>query len=165
MSVIHIFVQVEGREGVVATEMPSDVTWAQLVKHATKVAEWPHGQALVVSLEDAEGEIEPVSHLSDICKVSEGVRVHLHRCRHVAVSVNYAGRPFEKKFSGGTTIAKIKKTAGAAFGISEKDLAELVLEIAGTNKRPDPDVHVGTLATHPHCSVAFNLVFTKRVQG
>ena len=45
------------------------------------------------------------------------------------------------------------------------DAVEHVLQISGSASRPDEDVHLGTLTRAPVCSVSFDLVPKRRVEG
>jgi hypothetical protein len=115
----------------------------------------------------AEGGEEPLgdnTHL-DSLETKHGVRVHLHRCHRIHAKVSYAGRSVEHDYSPATTIAHIKKWAAGKLGLSPEDAAEHVLQVAGTQTRPDPDTHVGTLVSSPQCSIAFDLVPAERVNG
>jgi hypothetical protein len=40
-----------------------------------------------------------------------------------------------------------------------------MLQVSGTDVRPDPDVHLGSLVKAPHHSVGFDLVPAPRVNG
>jgi hypothetical protein len=125
---------------------------------------------------EAEGEFhvfaedgdEPLA-LDDPLPRSENgqpVRLHVHRCRRVEVTVTFSGMTKENKFAPGRTIASVKKWAAIkAFGMDPADAAEHVLQLAGTTDRPEPDTHIGSLVTCPHCQLAFDLVPLKRVEG
>lgn len=91
--------------------------------------------------------------------------LHHSRCRHVHVAVRYAGRPIERAFGPGSTLARIKDWAERAFGIDAVDAAELSLQLAGSTDRPDEATHVGSLAKCPDCRVVFDLLPTVRVNG
>ena len=94
------------------------------------------------------------------------VRLHVHRCGRIEVMVTYNGVNKEHIFGPGTSIATVKKWAAInAFGMDPGDAAEHVLQIKGTTNRTEPDTHIGALVVHPNCSVAFDLVPLKRVEG
>lgn len=94
------------------------------------------------------------------------VNLHLHRCRHVEVTVRFNGKPVERKFAPSATIARIKHWAAVEkFGMTEEEAGEHLLQIAGTKDRPAPGVHVGTLTSCPACKVTFDLVPDERVNG
>ncbi len=91
--------------------------------------------------------------------------LHHSRCRHVHVAVRYAGRPIERAFGPGSTLARIKDWAEREFGIDAVDAAELSLQLAGSTDRPDETTHVGSLVNCPDCRVVFDLLPTVRVNG
>jgi hypothetical protein len=91
--------------------------------------------------------------------------LHQSRCRRVAVVVRYAGRTVQDSFGPGTTLAKIKRWAEKKLGIEAADAAELALQIAGTQDRPDEATHVGSLVVPTACAVTFDLLPTDRING
>ncbi len=92
--------------------------------------------------------------------------LHHSRCRHVHVSVRYAGKPpVEHAFGPGSTIARIKAWAERKLEIDAVDAAEMSLQVAGTTDRPDESSHVGSLVHYPGCRVIFDLLPSERVNG
>jgi hypothetical protein len=94
-----------------------------------------------------------------------GIRLHIHRCKHVHVTVRYANRVVEKDFPPSATIERIKKWAAHEVGMAPGDAVEHVLQISGASDQPDVDLHVGTFAKFPACSVGFDLVPCHRING
>jgi hypothetical protein len=94
------------------------------------------------------------------------LKVHVHRCRHIEVTVAFNGRVVEHRFSPAATVAKIKRWAAEEkFGMTPEEAGEHVLQIAGTHDRPAPGTHVGALTDGRVCGVAFDLVPDERVNG
>jgi hypothetical protein len=163
MRAISIFYQREGHVAIEHLELEpthtvGDLKAAVRSKHGGDAADW-------VFPEDAE---EPVADDTTIDSIAgpRGAKVHLHRCRHVAVSVHFNDKTLERRFSPGTTVARVKRWAAQEqLGMSDDDASEHVLQIAGTTDRPRPNTHVGTLAKCPTCSVSFDLVPDQRVNG
>ena len=94
------------------------------------------------------------------------LRLHVHRCRRVTVSVVFNGEEKSRNFGPGATIATVKKWAALkAFEMDPGDAAEHVLQLSGTMDRPSPDTHIGALVHCGECAVAFDLVPLKRVEG
>lgn len=116
----------------------------------------------------AEDGDEPLTS-DDPLPESEGgqpVRLHVHRCRRIEVTVTFNGVSKEHSFGPGKTISAVKRWAAIkAFGMDPGDAAEHVLQLAGTTDLPEPDTHIGTLVSCPDCSLAFDLVPLKRVEG
>jgi hypothetical protein len=111
--------------------------------------------------DDAHGQATHVKHL----KKEHGVRVHLHRCKHVDVHVRFGAEVAHRQFRPATTVGRVRQWAGHKFGMAPCDIAEHVLQIAGTTEQPDVDIHVGTLTKCPQCSVTFDLVPAHRING
>jgi hypothetical protein len=126
-----------------------------------------------IFLEDLAAPLEPdaiVEELLPMCPNEQGMasalRLHISRCRLVEVSVRFNAEEAKRRFAPGATIARVHHWAARrAFNLSPRDAAEHVLQIRGTNARPDRDVHVGTLTDGKTCTVAFDLVPRKRVEG
>lgn len=162
MGKFNIFFQAEGLEGIQHLEIDNEATVAGLKALIVDLHSDLAGAE--VFLEDEDEPADPDLRLSKL-NVRKGVKVHLHRCRHVAVHVAYNGRTVERRFPPSATIARIKKWAAEKeFRMGEDDAGEHVLQFAGSNDRPNPGVHVGTLAGSG-CSVSFDLVAIERVNG
>jgi hypothetical protein len=90
--------------------------------------------------------------------------LHVSRCRKVDVSVSYNGKTKALELAPSRTVGAVKLLAAIKlFGMSEHDAAEHVLQLAGTDTRPDTDIHIGSLARR--CKIAFDLVPHVRVEG
>lgn len=163
MTSIDIFYQGEGICEVDHIEVGSDDTFA-IVKAA--IIE-KHGLAaeVLLFLEDCDEPIVETLIVREHGRPA-GVKVHLHRCRHVEVGVTFNGEIVHHRFGPGTTIAHVKRWAAVdKFNMTEEEATEHVLQIAGTQDRPSPGTHVGSLAACPTCRVAFDLVPDQRING
>jgi len=126
-----------------------------------------HGghEAMLLFLEDGN---EPLDETTEISRIDCGknLRIHVHRCHHVDVAVTFAGETVGHRFRPGATIARIKCWAAERkFGMTEEEASEHRLQITGTDERPAPGTHVGTLASYPACRVSFDLVPDERING
>jgi hypothetical protein len=163
MESIDIFYQGHGIREIEHIEVRPDHTVA-IVK--TLLIE-KHGCATDIFLfaEDHENPLEDYVTVRELCGPA-GTKLHLHRCRHVAVTVTFAGKTVEHRFAPGATIARIKHWAAVKqFGMTEEEAGEHVLQIAGTQDRPGPGTHVGALTSCPECNVRFDLVPDRRING
>ena len=116
----------------------------------------------------AEDEDEPLPAGRPLSRAPDGNphRLHVHRCRAIAVSVTFNGETVGHRFGPGKTVESVKKWAATTkFGMTPQDAAEHVLQISGTTVRPEPDTHIGALVTAETCAVKFDLVPLKRVEG
>jgi hypothetical protein len=163
MTSIDVFYQGEGIREIDHIEVGSDDTFA-VVKAAIIDK---HGLAaeVLLFLEDGDEPIvETLIVREHVCPT--GVKVHLHRCRHVEVAVTFNGETVHHRFGPGTTIARVKRWAAIdKFKMTEEEAGEHVLQIAGTQDRPAPGTHLGTLAVCPTCRLAFDLVPDQRING
>lgn len=112
-----------------------------------------------------ENKDEPISHDERLECDGDAVYLHVSRCRRIAVTVNFNGQQFDRKFSPAATIGRLKKWAAKSAGISKEDAAEYALQISGTDERPDSETHVGSLVECTTCSIEFDLVPTDRING
>ncbi len=162
MGTIDVFYQREGSREIEHIEVSSDVTFGAL--RALLLEKHGLGADVFLFLEETE---EPPDGGQAVHAHAgrAGAKVHVHRCRHIEVTVTFNGQRAEHRFGPGTTIARLKTWAAEKFGMTPEDASEHVLQIAGTHDRPPPGTHLGALATCPHCRVAFDLVPDHRVNG
>lgn len=160
----RVYVQSEFLSDVKLVEVDDDTTIEDLKKACLSVLPPEvHADDLNLFVED-EGEETDATHVKHL-KKPHGVRVHLHRCKKLDVVVRFSGRAESHQFQPATTIGHIRKWAGHKFGMQPNDIAEHVLQLAGSTTQPDIDVHVGTLVKCPACSVEFDLVPAHRING
>jgi hypothetical protein len=168
MSSIRVYVQSEHFSDIRLVEVDDSATIADL-KHAALAllppGTDPAGLSLSMEDNDADDDEGASKRMVKDLKPGHGVRVHLHRCKLVQVSVRFSGRTEQHPFRPATTIGRVRQWAGHRLGMKPSDIAEHVLQIAGTNDQPDMDIHVGTLAQHPHCAIVFDLVPAHRING
>ena len=162
----RVYIQSEFFSDIKFVEIKDEATLAEL-RHAV-LALLPAGtdaSDLILSVEDddddAHGHVTHVKHL----KREHGVRVHLHRSKHVEVQVRFGADVVHHKFRPATTVGRVRLWAGEKLGMAPGDIAEHVLQIAGTTEQPDVDVHIGTLTKCPQCEVTFDLVPAHRING
>lgn len=163
--IVELFVQGEGIGEVALIRVPHDATIREVIlKTKSDCGIEAQEEEIIALIEDGDEEILLNAKLIEV-GIGHRHRVHFHRCRRVEVSVNFNGVTKKQPFSPSTTIAKIKRWADDEFGLKGVDATEHALQICGTNKRPDLDVHVGSLVQYPDCQICFDLVPKKRVEG
>lgn len=172
MPTTRVYVQSEHFSDIKLVEIDDKATVADLMRAA--LALLPAGtdpSGLSLSIEDDEAEDNDaasqrrIKDLNPDHGVCVHLRVHLHRCKQVMVGVRFTGRTEQHPFRPATTIGRIRQWAGRRFGMKAGDIAEHVLQIAGSNEQPNMDIHVGTLVQHPNCSIVFDLVPAHRING
>jgi hypothetical protein len=167
METIQVFMQGEGIRDIRLVEVPAGASIRDVV--AVAIA---HGfsaatdGAAVIFVEDSDDALA-----LDLTIEAAGIHhhgsMHVHRCTTVATTVHFNGDSKVRNFGPGTTVARVKDWAVSThvFNLTPVDAAEHVLQITGTQDRPDEDVHIGTLVHAPHCVLAFDLVAKVRVEG
>lgn len=159
---IQIFLQSELLRDIEVIELPGNAS-AKDLREAC-LAKLPNGMNskefhLFVENDDDD---QPVEKLKGI---PEGLRVHLHRLKGIDVLVRYAGRDVRRSFRPSATVGRVKNWATHELGIAASDAAELMLQISGTETRPDADIHIGSLVQAPVRTLSFDLVPSPRVNG
>lgn len=165
MSEIEIFIQGEGIEDITLVRVPGNSTVRDIVD-AIQVQGAQIGTAdgYAVMLEDSEEVLELDQHLEAV-GIGHRSRVHINRCRHVEVSVNYNGEQKERSFPAAATVRRVKLWSVREFGLKKVDATEHALQVCGSTNRPDEDVHIGSLVQYPSCALCFDLVPKQRVEG
>lgn len=162
----RVYIQSEYFPDIKFVEVKDEATVADL-KHAALALLPPGTEAsdLTLSVEDDDDDAH--SHATHVkhLKKAHGVRVHLHRCKQVDVKVRFGAEDVHHKFRPATTVGHVRLWAGEKFGMVSGDIAEHVLQIAGTTEQPDVDTHIGTLTKCPQCEVTFDLVPAHRING
>lgn len=164
---IQLFVQGEGITEIQLVRIPEKSTLCELAKKLNLVfmeSNATAGDDFIFLLEDSERELQSDKTIKEL-GIKNRERIHIHSCRKIKVGVNFNGREAGHLFPPSKTIAKVKRWADKQFGIEGVDATEHALQICGTAKRPDEDVHIGSLVQRPNCQVCFDLVPKKRVEG
>jgi hypothetical protein len=97
--------------------------------------------------------------------LKHGGRVHVSRCKRVATTVHYLDKTAERAFAPGARVHGVKEWAVHTFKINPKDAAEHVLQVCKSTARPSPDTPLHELVGGHDCTLCFDLVPEKRVEG
>lgn len=163
MKSIEIFYQGEQISGVEHLDLPGAETVGQVKKAIIKKHNCNPDSHVFV--EDSEDPLADDTRLEQLHH-SGALKIHIHRCRKVNVTVRFNTKTVEHGFPPSTTVARVKKWAAEKqFGMTPEEAGEHVLQISGTQDRPAPSVHIGSLTGCPACLVAFDLVPDERVNG
>jgi hypothetical protein len=163
MKTIDLFYQGEGVAEIEHLEIELDTTFADLKARLID----KHGGAADALLfaEDEDDPLDDAQTVKDRAG-GKGLKLHLHRCRHITVAVTYNGETIDRKFAPGATVARVKRWAAERnFGMTDEEAGEHVLQIVGAHERPSPGTHIGVLANRKTCGLAFDLVADERVNG
>lgn len=163
MKNLEILLQGEAIADVQLVTLAEDAGLADVLAAAEKLREPGYDGEFHVFPQDDDKPLKPGRPLP---KPPHGrpLCLHVHRCTKIKVDVSYNGRTKSVELAPGRTVGAVKTLAAIKlFGMTEHDAAEHVLQLAGTNDRPDADTHIGSLARR--CQVAFDLVPLVRVEG
>lgn len=163
MSKIIVFVQVQGQAGIIETEVSPTATVGEI--HDVLEANGLKVDAeTFVFVDEAEEHLpRGRQHAAHGCK--RGCRIYVSRCRRIAVTVNFTHKTVEREFPPGIRLRVVKQWAVREFGMSPQDAAEHVLQICGSTERPATDTPLAQLTQCHGCSIYFDLVPEKRVEG
>ncbi|MGD9786049.1 MAG: hypothetical protein AB7E80_15685 [Hyphomicrobiaceae bacterium] len=158
------FLQVQDKPGIIEIELPAESTVGDVLDAMAKTGVAAEAEAQIFVDEDEEA-YQFTDRKKKIKGVKHGCRLHLSRCRKIAVSVNFLERTIEHKFAPGARVRKVKAWAVEKLKLDPKDAGEHVLRICGTDREPATDTPLHELTNGRECSVCFDLVPVKRVEG
>jgi hypothetical protein len=111
-------------------------------------------QAVTVDIEQTFAVLEIARHR----------HVHVHRCRHVTVEVNF-GKPKKHRFAPNTTVGVAAEWGRRKFHLDKALAHEYVLQLCGTKVQPRSTEHLGDLVQGDACSICFDLVKEETPKG
>lgn len=167
MAETRLFVQGEGMRDIALVSLPEEATVRDLVDAArAQGLRADDGEDLIVTIENRDEELDLDAPLR-MAGVADRGRVHVHRCKRVAVTVSFNGEQKFNDFPPSTTVKRVTKWALGkdGFDLSDTDAADHLLQLLGSAERPDEDTHIGSLVEIPECSLRFDLVPKSRVEG
>ena len=163
MSTVVMFVQVQGRAEMLEGELPDAATVGDIHDMLEGLGVESEGETFIY-VDEAE---EPLA--SDRCErvrdLKRGCRLHVCRCRRVTTTVNFMDRSAERAFPPGARVRAVKAWAVRRFQMDPKDAAEHVLQLCGSTERPSSDTPLVELIDGRCCTLCFDLVPEKRVEG
>jgi len=109
MEKIEIFLQVEGTKDILLVEVKKNGTVRDLLLVAAEHGRHPGNDDIpaMVFIEDMENVLE-IDELLENAGVHHRAHVHIHRCRHIEVTVNFNGKNISKTFPPSATIGRVK---------------------------------------------------------
>src|SRR5216684_8382450 len=108
MKLIDIFYQGEGIRDIEHVEVGGDEKFSAIKALLVKKHDLPT-EALIF-LEDSDDPVDE-EHTASTHAGSVGIKAHLHRCRHIEVSVTFNGETVHHRFGPGATVARVKRWA------------------------------------------------------
>lgn len=131
------------------------------------LGEWNEALKESDEAEDGEDNHEPVDQNRTVqeLKIRNHDHIHCHKCRRIAVEVNYGSRTRRHKFSPATTMEVVTQWAKKKLKLDDASAADLVLQKCGTVEQPRPNQHLGEVGDSGNCEVCFDLVKEVTPQG
>lgn len=163
MSTINVFIQVQGTGGLIEAELPIDATHEQL-KTCLSARGVELDSDTHIFLDESATPIE-IERDGQVEELRQGGRLHVSSCPAVEVTVHYLEKSLEEKFPPGVRLRKVKARAVGHFDLATKDAAEHVLKLCDSGKVQASDTPLHELIDKDSCSVCFDLVPERRVEG
>jgi hypothetical protein len=174
---LELFIHGQGTKPRVVVAKPGDVlrdvlVRLEIIKHRqddTLVFVGECEEALTESddTEDGKDEHAPVDVglTIEVLELKRHRHVHIHKCRHIAVEVNFNGATKRRRFSPAATIGVVTQWARKKFHLDPAAAAEYVLQLCNSTKQPRSGEHLGELVELPKCSICLDLVKEITPQG
>jgi hypothetical protein len=163
MSKITVFIQAHGRAEILEAELAAAVTVGEL--HDILAAKGVQVESETFVFVDEAEEHLPGERQHPIHGLKHGSRIHVSRCKKIAVTVHFHDKTKEHNFPPGARLAVVKQWAVHKFEMAPKDAAEHVLQICNSTTRPPSDTRLQQLVEGHLCALCFDLVPEKRVEG
>ena len=158
-----IFIQVQGKAGVTEAKLPLAAKLEDLIETLKSNGVAIEGNTFVALDEDEcfdrGDQRKPIKDLKP------GTRIHVTRCRRIATTVHYLEKAAQRDFPPGTRLRTVKAWVVREFKIEPKDAGEHVLRVCNSTTTPSTDTPLHELVGPSECSVCFDLVPDKRVEG
>ncbi len=158
-----IFIQLHGEATIIEAEISAAPTVGEL-HELLVVRDIRISAETLIFIDEAEHPIHGAPH-EPLHGVTHGGRVHLAKCREIAVTVHFLASTAARAFAPGARVRSVKEWAVQEFKLSPKDAAEHVLQLTGTAERPASDTPLHQLVHGHSCAVAFDFVPDKRIEG
>jgi hypothetical protein len=162
MTNIPVFIQLDGVGALTEAAVPERATGAQLYDVLASLGISTDDAMFVFVGDDDEpikrGDKQPLG-------IVAGALLHVTHCRKIKVTAHFLERSADAHFAPGARVKAIKAWATDKFEMADADAAEHVLEICDSKTRPTTDSSLQQLTDGKRCSVCFNLVPDKRIEG
>jgi hypothetical protein len=158
-----VFIHIQGKADIADAELPEKPTVSDLEAALAKLGiELDKDTAIFLDEGEEQSHADRNALLKDF---KRGCRIHLSRCRKIKTSVHYLDRTIERAFAPGTRVRSVKAWVAREFKIDEKDAGEHVLRLCNSTREPATDTPLAELSDQHQCSVCFDFVPLKRVEG
>lgn len=117
---------------------------------------------------DDDVNLAPIAADVALGKLAAGrtATIHCHRCRQVAISVNYQSQTLERRFPPSARVRRVLRWAKRKLRLTDADADNLALFLCGATDDPVREgVHVGDLTSGRDCDVCFVLSKDRNIEG
>lgn len=161
----NVFIHAAGIGGVKRVAIEGTDSVATLIEKARALGFPGDGDAQAY-LEDDEAPLDWGVAIADL-EIPENASVHVSVCPRVNVKVRYAGDTEDRDFAPAQRVRHVFNWAisDRAFDIAKQDAQDLALRQCGQQGAANSDDHVGSFLSGDDCSVCFDLLPIKRIQG
>jgi hypothetical protein len=163
MSKIAVFVHVQDKPGIIEAELAA-LASAEEILATLKEAGVDIDDEILIFIDEVEDPLKH-DHKGPIEHLKPGSRIHVARCRKVAVTVHYQHRTIERSFPPGARVRTVKHWAVHELKINPTDAGEHVLQLCNSTKQPPTDTPLAELTDGKKCAVCFDFVPEKRIEG
>lgn len=158
-----VFIQVHGQPALTEMQLGENATFEQLEDQLRTIGVDLDRDTLIF-LDEEDEPLDRKRHKS-LPPIKQGCRIQVTKCRKIRVTVNFLDKSAEHDFAPSHRVKKVKSWAVEKFGLDRNDAAEHVLQMCGSTDRPTTDTPLQQIALPGTCSVCFDLVPDKRVEG
>src|SRR5687768_11803255 len=163
MSKTVVFIQVQGRPGIVEGELSTPATVGD-IHDVLQQRGIEIDKDMVIFVDEAERH-EREDRKAEVENVKRGCRIHVTRCKKIEVTVHFLNKTIERAFPPGARVRAVKQWAVREFKINPTDAGEHILQLCNSTKQPPTDTPLVELVLDRSCEVCFDLVPEKRVEG
>ena len=163
MTNLTVFVRAHGRPDILEAELTAAATLGEL-HDVLAAAGITVDTETFIFIDEAEEHLGGAHH-EPIHGLKHGCHIHVGRCHHIAVTIHYLEKTKEHVFPPGARVRAVKAWAVHKFEMTPKDAAEHVLQICKSTARPSSDTPLHQLVHGHDCTICFDLVPEKRVEG
>jgi len=154
---IEVIVEGEGLAEIETIQIPQGSVAKEIVVAVAGKSGFPAEEGLLF-IEDVE---EPVDLTIIVTEETAGGKIHhVHRARHIAVTVHYNGQSKEKRFPPSARIQRVLDWAVSkeGFNIDPTIAPELELALHDQKTALPKNAHIGRYVKHPHHCLELDII-------
>lgn len=163
MKHIQLFLFGEGMKSGKRLDLASDATVSDVVSQYLAVGDHDPNGTYYLFIEGEEVHRGSEELLSNLGKHG-ALKVQVHRCQKVKISIRYNGVSKEFSVPPSMTVQALLNQAVHSFGIPSKESSNMGLSVADGTML-DKTSHIGSYVGHDTCALVLSLVALQNIQG